>query len=177
MSVNNALNEFKPIEGPGDGRDLIINCPSCHTRGARAVAYDLIETYKVVIKHRTTWVKCSACGKTLYSKLPADELRGLTPEQLESVIVNRTSPIRLVLVIAALVMCIAPIFGIVVAIVALVANLKTPGWLRRLSIVALVMSVLITAAFLILSQIFLSDEEIRARAKHAPPPPAFVRLP
>jgi ribosomal protein S27E len=147
VTVNNALNEFQPIDGRGDGRDLIINCPHCGTRGAKAVVYDLIETYKRVLKHRTTWVKCSSCGKQLYSKLPADELRGRTAEQLEGIVVKRTSLIHLVLAIAAIAMCLIPVFGVVTGIVALLVNLRNRGWLRVLSIIALVISVLLTAAF------------------------------
>lgn len=176
MTVNNALNEFQPIEGSGDGRDLIINCPYCGTRGARAVAYDLIETYKHVLKHRTTWVKCSSCGRQLYSKVPADQLRGRTAEQLEGIVIKRTSLIHIILAIGALAMCLLPIFGVVTAIVALLFNWRNRGWLRVLSLVALVISVLLTTAFLILSQIFPSDEERRAHSHPTAPPPSMVQM-
>lgn len=171
MSVHDALNEFQPVAGPGDGRDLLINCPNCGTRGARAVCYDLIETYKVVIKHRTTWVTCSACGYKLYSKVPADQLRGRSAQELEGIVVRRVSLISKFFAIVAILLCILPIMGLILAIIATILNWKNRGWLRKVSLVALVISGLITAAFAVLSAIFPGDDDHMPRQ---PPPPAMV---
>lgn len=172
MSTQNALNEFQPVAGPDDGMTILINCPNCRAKGVRAVVHELVETYKVVIKHRTTWVRCSACGYDLYSKVGAEQLRGHTPEELQGVVVRRVSLISKFFAIAAIALCWAPVMGLVLSAVALALNWKNPGWLRKMSIIALVIGVLFTGAFWLLQWLLPSDTDHMHRV--APPPPGVV---
>src|SRR4051812_37799012 len=133
--TRNALNALQPSAGAGDGRDLLINCPKCGTREAKAVAYDEIEEMYAVIRHRTTWVKCLACGRTLYSRKRADELIGLSAADLDGVVVVRVLMIWKLLAVMAVVLCFIPIFGIVVGVVAVVINYRHGGWLRWISLI------------------------------------------
>lgn len=163
MSIKQDLDRLQPIADSGDGRDIIINCPKCGTHGAKAVSYDLLETVNVVIRHRTTWVKCLTCGAKLYSKRPADELIGRSPEELARIVVARVSLIAKVFAILAIATCIFPMVGLAVGVVATIVNWRIEGWLRKLSISGAVVSLLMTA--LVLAVILSSKEE---HPNHAP---------
>jgi len=149
MSTRDALNALQSQAGAGDGRDLVINCPKCRTQGAKAVAYDLVESMDVVIRHRTTWIKCLACGAKLYSKRKAEDLAGLSAEQLEKIVVVRISLISKLFAVLSILTCIIPFFGLVVSIIATLLNYRHRGWLRWFSLVGLIISIIPTVLFLI----------------------------
>jgi hypothetical protein len=74
-STQVALDAVQSEAHAGDGRDLLINCPSCHAQNANAVAYDAREKAWGIAVHTTTWVKCLTCNTKLFSKRNADELK------------------------------------------------------------------------------------------------------
>ena len=78
------------------------------------LAWELVEHHGL-ITHRTTLVKCLACGTSLYSPRPADELVDLSPEQLSQIIVYRISLIARFLAIAAIALCIVPVLGLLMS--------------------------------------------------------------
>ena len=132
-----------------DGPSITINCPKCDARGVPATTYDLVETLQLFIKHRTTWVVCSNCGSTLLSKVPASELAGLTPEQMEGLVVRRHPPAGTYLAVSALLFCYLPVVGQVLGLLAIRVNRGRPRW-RLVSVVALLLGVLILVGVFIL---------------------------
>jgi hypothetical protein len=148
-STVDALNNAQPKPGTGDGRDLLINCPKCGTLNAKAVAYDLVETLNVVIRHRTTWVKCLSCGAKLYSRKRAEELIGLSAAELEKTLVARVSLINKMFAVMALACAVVPVFGTVVGVIAIAINYRRGGWLKWCSLVALILSFITTTLILL----------------------------
>jgi hypothetical protein len=132
-----------------DGRDIRINCPACGRRGVQAVSYEHAERSHG-ISHTTYWVKCLACGTSLYSKAIPEELIGRTPEELEKVIVLRVSLVARVTAVLSIVLCIYPWVGLAVAMLATALTWRTRGWQKTLSRVALSISLLFTVAATVL---------------------------
>jgi len=128
----------------GQSPAFLINCPKCGAKHVPAKITTLKETLDLVIRQTTTWVKCSACGTSLYSKRPAAEIIGMTPEQLERVLVNRVSLVSRVVAILAIVLCLFPFVGLAVAALSMALNWKAHGWSRKLSLIALPIALLMT---------------------------------
>jgi hypothetical protein len=140
-----------PPEGPaatGDGRDLVINCPACKSSHVPAVSYDWKEQSHGFTR-TTTWVKCLACGTSLYSKAPPEELFGRTPEQLQGVVVFRLSLIKSMTALLAAGLCLFPYVGFGMALLGTLINWRTRGWPRLTSRVALAVGAVTTAALII----------------------------
>src|SRR3954451_23179172 len=93
-----------PAGGAAGVTPIKINCPKCGAKNVDAYITVLKESLDLVIRQTTTWVRCSACGTELYSKRPAEELFGRTPEELEGVVVARVSLVARVVTILALVL-------------------------------------------------------------------------
>ncbi|MGA2497700.1 MAG: hypothetical protein ABSH20_08155 [Tepidisphaeraceae bacterium] len=139
----------QPSIGAGDGRDLIIHCPACGVRNAKAVAYDEYEEmFHGLLKSRCTWVKCLDCGEKLFSKRSADNLAGLSTDQLQGIIAKSFSggPVAIVAILVAIV----PVAGVIAALCALLMNWQTHGWKKTLSVVAVVVSLVVSAAVAIM---------------------------
>jgi hypothetical protein len=141
-----------PPQGPqalGDGRDLVIKCPACKRQQVPGVSYEHHEQSHGFTR-TTTWVKCLACGTSLYSKVPPDQLVGRSPEQLAEVVVFRLSLIARATAILAVCVCLLPYVGTGMALLATLITWRTRGWPRPLSRIALAISVVPTVALIIL---------------------------
>lgn len=133
-------------------KPIRINCPSCQVRDVAAQAWDEIETINWIFRQTTSWVRCGACGVSLYSRERAESLIGRTPAQLECVVVWHVSFALKFLTVMACIFCAFPGLGLMVAIAALMTNLvcrTSPGW-RRASIVAVSAALIANAAYLVL---------------------------
>ena len=136
------LDRVQPHAASGDGRDIRINCPACGAKSVAAISFNEEEKLHGITVKTTTWVKCQACGKHLYSKLSPEELSGRSPADLESFVVVRTSLIASSMAILAILLCVVPVLGLCLAVVSTVVNARRRGWARMLSLVALVISLL-----------------------------------
>ncbi len=141
--VRAALELAGPVEGPNDGRDLIINCPACGRKNVSAVSFDLRE-HSRGITHTTTWVRCLTCKTDLYSQLRANDLSGCSPESLARILTLRVSLIRRALAVLAVITCPMPAVGFVMALSATLANWRTRGWPKITSRVALAIATVVT---------------------------------
>jgi DNA-directed RNA polymerase subunit RPC12/RpoP len=119
---------------------ILINCPRCGAQAMEATCADVQETYNLIIRHTNTWVTCHACGTKLFAKARCEELVGLSPEELEPWVIWRISLIRRVLALAALVLCIMPMIGTVIGLVATAANWRNGGGWKKVSVIALCIS-------------------------------------
>ena len=132
------------IEGP----DVAINCPECGAKGVVSRAFSNKEVANFVLRHTTHWVTCGACNRILYSKLPAEELAGHSPEQLERYVVRRTAlPARLLWVFT-LFLFYWPILGPMVSFASWMANLRRPK-VARWSMILFIVGGALTAALFI----------------------------
>lgn len=98
----------------------------------------------------TTFAKCDACRRIMLAKVPAAELAGLSPEELEHLLAKRVSPVLKVLTILGLVLFWAPFLGLSLAVVALLWSLRTGGWTRTASVIATVLSATMTATVIVI---------------------------
>lgn len=59
-----------------------IDCPACKCAGATGVAYNLVEKmFFGLASWRTSWVICDRCGHRFASRLDANRLSSLSPDQ------------------------------------------------------------------------------------------------
>lgn len=96
-----------------------------------------------------TFVECSACRAKLRSSIDLDELGEYPHEDLDPFLSQDVSFVVKFLALASLVLCIAPIVGAVLALSAVWLTLKSTGWTRAVSRVALVLSTIVTSLFVL----------------------------
>lgn len=135
------------------GPALTICCPKCGADGVDAVAYrqvdDLCAFYFLkLFTISNTFVECSACRAKLRSSIDLDELGAYGQEELSQFLSHDVSFVVKFLAIASLVLCITPIVGAVLALIAVLLTLKTTGWTRTVSQVALALSTVVTGLFI-----------------------------
>jgi hypothetical protein len=137
------------------GPQIRIHCPWCGGRGVTAQTFDQREGFGLIIPSpedsvTTTFAKCDACRRIMLAKVPAAELAGLSPEELEHLLAKRVSPVLKVLTILGLVLFWAPFLGLSLAVVALLWSLRTGGWTRTASVIATVLSATMTATVIVI---------------------------
>lgn len=136
------------------GPALTIRCPKCGADSVSAVAYrqvdDLCAFYFLkLFTIRNTFVECSSCRAKLRSRIDLEELGAYRAGELEQFLSHDVSFVAKFLAVASLVLCIAPIVGAVLALIAVLLTLKSSGWPRTVSQVALALSTVITGLFMI----------------------------
>lgn len=136
------------------GPSLAIRCPKCGADGVSAAAYRQVDDlcafhFLKLLTIRNTFVECSACRAKLRSSIDLDELGAYRHGELNQFLSHDVSFVVKFLTVASLVLCIAPIVGAVLALLAVLLTLKSIGWTRTVSRVALVLSTLITSFFMI----------------------------
>ncbi len=133
-----------------DEHPLLIDCPKCQTASRPAHAADLRQWLYIfyivpIFFHKPTVIECE-CGASLISKLRVAELLELTPSDLARVITRRVSPILKALVYGGIIVWILPVIGTVWMGIAYVWARTYTGWIRTLSLVLLLLSILPTIA-------------------------------
>jgi cation transporter-like permease len=159
-AVQQALAAVQPEAAAGDGRDLVIHCPKCGRPNTSARAY------QGPVDRHITWVKCMACNGKLYSKLPANELTGLSPEQLSTIVVHPDSRGMRLFAILAIALCIFPYVGLIASAISTATNWKITGWPKRVSVIALAISVVMTA---LVTYVSMTEKPTPARVRHHRP--------
>jgi hypothetical protein len=135
------------------GPDVLIDCPACRSSGVATTADQWLQNWYLgfipVPSSRWTNVFCPNCKNTLHSKVKAVELSVLPPEKVAAAISHRASFLQSFLAVAALIVAIFPAVGFGMALIALLANWKYRGWTKKVSYVALAVSVIPTALMII----------------------------
>lgn len=129
-----------------------IHCPVC--RGNNVVG-QIIESHEKLVQfgvipvaaNTTWWVLCPQCHTRLFSKLPASQLTGKTADQLAGIVYKRVSLVAKFLAIVSVALAWLPILGIVMGLIALFANRKSPGWPKTVSKVGFFGSLFFHALF------------------------------
>ena len=135
---------------------LVLDCPACK---ANVTAESYTHTEQLVMlaaipiapKSRTYWLNCPSCGETLRSSLPASELRDQPAAVISQHVRHRVSPVKKLLAILAIGLFFMPLLGLLLGVGALIVNYKTAGWAKKLSWIALALSVAVHLLFAVLS--------------------------
>jgi len=140
------------------GPEVLIDCPVCHARSVSAATHDQESREKLyglipLNTVRSSWVVCSGCHTALRSRVRVDELEGKTPGEMADFVYADAGFIRKTFAIVALLTCLFPFVGPVIAAIMLIANWKLPGWPRTLSWIATGVS-LVATGFVVLLLIF-----------------------
>jgi hypothetical protein len=127
------------------GPEISINCPACKSRNVKASVYDqrdraLLLGLIPVATTNATWVKCTSCRGTHLSQKPWRELRGLSAAQLDGVIVTRISPILKLFAIASVLLFLLAPVGLICGVIGAIGTRRSPGWVRKLSQVGIILS-------------------------------------
>jgi hypothetical protein len=125
-------------------------CPHCGNQSS-GTAYDLRETIRVSTRvprwgWQSHWVRCGKCKSELHADCSAADLVGASPTIVNGHVRAYVSFPKRVLATASLLLCWAPVLGVLVALVATVANMGTRGWPRWVSLGSLVLSAGINTA-------------------------------
>lgn len=124
---------------------VVFDCPHCRAERVRGTAYDLRETVRVAERlprwgWSSHWVRCSHCRAELYSKVCAEDMQGASPTTVNERVWSYQPLTKRFLAIASLMMSWTPVIGVILAIVATFANVKTRGWPRWVSVIGLVLA-------------------------------------
>ena len=134
------------------GPSITFDCPRCRREGVVGTSYEerRQDKYLGIIPlpaSYRTWVTCSACKRTIPSSVVADRLVGLTPEELKKVIRPQADFIQKFMAGTAILLCPIPMLGLIFATFAVLCNALTPSGSRKLSLIALGISVVIHLLF------------------------------
>jgi hypothetical protein len=137
------------------GPTIKINCPLCSATSVSAESFEQIDRLGLfyvipLFRLRNTFVKCSACGKQLIAKVTTDEIANYSADDLSHFLAGRVSLISRFLALASVLLCWAPIVGLALGIVGILANLRSIGWPRTLSWIGTALSAVVTIAFFVL---------------------------
>jgi hypothetical protein len=137
------------------GPELEINCPKCGASRTSAASYeqrDALSLFFIIplFTVTNTFVKCAACGAKLTSRLSIDELQPHSAAEVSPYLSHEVSFVVKFLAIASILLFIAPIVGLVLAVLTVILSLRSGGWPRTLGIVALVLSGFVTISLFVL---------------------------
>jgi hypothetical protein len=129
------------------GPDIHINCPFCYQDAVLARTYELYQEFGLIltprslrIKKRYNLVRCSLCGRELFSKIPLGELCKYKPFEMDGFLVKRALFVVNFLALACILLCWAPFVGVVLSLISFIASLKHKGWPLLVSIVGIFLS-------------------------------------
>lgn len=136
------------------GPQIEIDCPRCGATGVAAAAYrqvdDLCAFYFLrLFTLKNTFVECTSCRVKLRSSVDLDEFPRYQHGELNQFLAHDVSFVVKFLAVASLLLCWTPFVGLVLSLLTVVLTLKTPTWARTLGRVSLVLSGLITLAFVV----------------------------
>ena len=144
------------------GSDVVINCLWCNRQGVSAHTRQRTEWLKLfhfipIARFRTVFVKCSACGKDMIAKCSLEEVVNSNPLTLKYLLVKRVSFVGKVCIALAVLLCWAPLIGLIPSVIGFLYRNEFQNWVRKMSLVVLIISILSTLAGI--AGLLLSPEE------------------
>jgi len=133
---------------------VVFDCPHCQAERVRGTAYDLRETIRMA-DHvplwgwSSHWVRCSNCRTELHANVPSEKLHGALPVAVNTHVRTYLPFPQRFLAIASLLLGWTPVVGVIVAIISMATSLRTRGWPRVLSVVALVLATALNVAMFV----------------------------
>lgn len=129
---------------------VVFDCPKCQSTAVRGTAYNLRETIRVservpIWGWSSHWVRCSHCHAELHADCDPSDFKGASAATVTDRVHAYFSFPKRFLAVAGLMFGWAPLVGLLVAIAAMAANIRTAGWPRVVSIVGLVLTTIYNA--------------------------------
>jgi len=139
-------------ENPGP--ELQIDCPKCGATSIHSTSYEQRDRLFLFFSIPTfgvtnTFVICGTCRTKLTSRLSIEELQQHSGIYSSHFLSYEIPFVVKFLVIASILLFIAPFVGLVLAIITVILTRDLEGWPRTLGIVALVLSCIFTIAFFV----------------------------
>jgi hypothetical protein len=135
------------------GASVQFSCPKCRkvsVGNARKFVDTLMLLHLVpVLKLRNTYVVCDTCETKLHTPLELDDLERMQGLQIDEFLSYSPSFVFKFLAVTSLLICWVPIVGLIVAAIAVFGTRRFKGWPKTVSIVALVISVVVTTILLV----------------------------
>src|SRR6478609_4300985 len=140
LLISSTVEKSSPVR-------IRFKCPVCEARDATGEAYDQAERYKTMLvipfrTERTTWITCTNCNSLSQAEIPVAELIRQPPGEIYRYIRRSLPPVLLILLIAGFPVAMIPIVGFIFSLMVLAAAGKYGGWVRKLAIAQVVISVL-----------------------------------
>jgi hypothetical protein len=137
------------------GPSVRINCPLCHAKAADGKSFEQVDHLKLfyvvpLFRLRNTFVKCGACGKQLIAKVSTDEIEKYSANELSDLLIGRVPFVSQFLAVASVALCWAPFVGLVMGIISLIANWRSPGWPKAVSWIGTALSILVSIVVLLI---------------------------
>jgi hypothetical protein len=135
------------------GASVLFCCPKCR-KVSSGDACRFVDTLMLVhlvpiFKLRNTYVVCRTCGTKLHTPLELDDLERMQGLQIDEFLTYSPSFVFKFLAVTSLLVCWAPIVGLIVAAIAVFGTRRFKGWPKNVSMVALVISVVVTTILLV----------------------------
>ena len=113
------------------------HCPACGDRDVEGIAWTEHQLTRVlgllqILDERLHWVRGRCCERQLLSQVPPEVLVGLQADEIEtrSLLRDRVSPVKMVLLIGALLFALIPVFGLLFLVGAWWPNGSSRTWFR-----------------------------------------------
>jgi hypothetical protein len=126
-----------------------IDCPACGATDVPAKTSESVEVVKIffftpILRLRNTYLRCTNCQTALVSTAPLDQLADLTPEEISGIIRYKPSRAGKILAIVALLTCLLPYLGLIIAAIACYLTRGTKGWAKKISFISIIIALTIT---------------------------------
>ena len=97
-----------------------------------------------LFKLHNTYIVCDVCGTKLHTRLELNDLERMHGLQIDEFLSYSPSFVFKFLAITSLLICWAPVVGLIVAAIAMVGTRRFKGWPKTVSTIALVISIVPT---------------------------------
>jgi hypothetical protein len=131
------------------GSDVTIDCLWCGRQGTNAQSHERTEWLTLfhflpLFSFHTVFVRCDSCRKDMVAKCSLAELAQGNPLTLKHLLVKRVSFVGKVCIVLGLLLCWAPMVGLIPAIIGFVYGRRHEGWMKKMSLLGLILSLLST---------------------------------
>ena len=142
--------ESQGVQGP----EITIDCPACGAQRATASSERVTEKLRLLhfiplLTMTHTFVYCQSCRTKLVSSLDIDELSHRSPADISAHLAGNVSFVAKFLAIGSVALFIAPIVGFLLGLIGYLLSRKSATWVRKTSIVGMVLGGLVTALVLV----------------------------
>jgi hypothetical protein len=145
------------------GPDVTIDCFWCGRQGTNAHSRERTEWLTLfhllpLFPFHTVFVRCDSCQQDMIAKCSLAELAQSNPLTLKKLLVKRVSFVGKVCIVLGLLLCWAPLVGLIPAIIGFIYGRQYGGWMKKWGRWGLILNLLspLIAFVLILVAQFLS---------------------
>lgn len=89
-------------------------------------------------------VQCQSCEREFLAKCSLSELRSVSPLTLQHLLVKRVSFVAKACAVLGLLLCWAPLIGMIPSTIAFIMTRRQPGWVAKVSVIGFFISIVTT---------------------------------